>query len=166
MSIPDYTLRTIKDDDMPFLRKVYASTRQMELDLTDWSEEQKEQFLAMQFNAQHSHYQQHYCDAQFNIIEIDSQDAGRLYRLDQPHDIRIIDITILPEYRNRGIGSLVLNDIIEHGDKNGTPITIHVELNNPAMSLYRRLGFEPISSEGVYLLMEKTVATTTNDNPC
>ena len=150
-----YSLRPITEDDLPFLRQVYASTRKMELDLTDWGDEQKTQFITMQFEAQHQHYQQHYSDAEFYVIEVDGNDIGRLYRLDQRHDIRIVDIAILPEYRGVGVGSRILNDIIAEGESQGIPVSIHVELNNPAMSLYRRLGFEPVSNEGVYMLMER-----------
>jgi GNAT superfamily N-acetyltransferase len=155
MSMPNYSLRPIAETDMPFLREVYVGTRQAELEQTDWSDEQKAAFLTMQFDVQHSHYQRHYYDAQFSIIEMEDQDVGRLYRLDQMHDIRIVDIAILPDYRNRGIGSRILNDILENGENKGVPVSIHVELNNPALALYRRLGFKPVHSEGVYLLMVK-----------
>ncbi len=155
MSDSSYTLRAIGDDDLPFLREVYAATRREELELTEWSDEQKEQFIDMQFNAQHHHYQQHYLGAQFSVIEVEGQSVGRLYRHDQPHDIRIVDIAILPAYRNRGTGSRILNDILLEAEQKGAPVTIHVEVNNPAMSLYQRLGFEPLKGDGIYLLMEK-----------
>ena len=38
----------------------------------------------------------------------------------------------------------------------GKALTIHVEKNNPAMRLYRRLGFMPIGEHGVYDLMQWT----------
>ncbi len=155
MPIPAYSLRPIEETDMPFLREVYASTRQMELEQTDWSDEQKAAFLKMQFDAQHGHYQRHYNDARFCVIEVGGEDVGRLYCLDQAHDIRIVDITILPHYRNRGIGSRILNDILETGENKGIPVSIHVELTNPALKLYLRLGFEAVHSEGVYMLMVK-----------
>ena len=34
------------------------------------------------------------------------------------------------------------------------PVTIHVEVYNPAMRLYERLGFRPIEDRGPYRLME------------
>lgn len=161
--MPDYNLHTITENDIPFLREVYASTRQMELEQTNWSDQEKDQFLKMQFDAQHTHYQRHYCDAVFSVIEVNAEYVGRLYRLDQDHDIRIVDIAILPQHRNRGIGSRILNDIIEDGEEKKIPVSIHVELNNPAMSLYRRLGFKSVHSEGVYLLMEKAPKQDSKD---
>lgn len=153
-----YRLRPIVDADLPFLRQVYASTRQAEMELIDWSEEQKAQFLDMQFEAQHRHYQQHYGDAEFSIVEVEAQDAGRLYRLDTPGECRIVDISLLPAFRNRGIGSAILGRLIEAARTRGASVTIHVEKSNPAMSLYRRLGFQAVRDAGVYLLMERLPA--------
>lgn len=153
-----YRLRPIVDADLPFLRQVYTSTRQTEMELIDWSEERKAQFLDMQFEAQHRHYQQHYGDAEFSIIEVEAQDAGRLYRLDTPGECRIVDISLLPAFRNRGIGSAILDRLIEEARARGASVTIHVEKSNPAMSLYRRLGFQAVRDAGVYLLMERLPA--------
>jgi hypothetical protein len=54
------TFRPITENDMDFLYRVYASTREDELAVTDWDDAQKEEFLKMQFNAQHVYYQEHY----------------------------------------------------------------------------------------------------------
>ena len=73
------TLRRVTAGDEPFLRALYASTRERELSIVPWPEEQKTAFLTMQFDAQDSHYRTHYPDAQFDIIEIDGVAAGRFY---------------------------------------------------------------------------------------
>ena len=79
------TLRPIAPADEQFLYQVYASTRQEELAQVPWSDAQKEAFLRMQFAAQHLHYQQHYADAAFSILELQGEPIGRLYvaRLDE-----------------------------------------------------------------------------------
>jgi hypothetical protein len=53
------TFRRIADADLPFLARLYASTRTEELAAVPWSAEQKAAFLDMQFRAQHAHYQQY-----------------------------------------------------------------------------------------------------------
>lgn len=152
---PGITLRPITPEDMDFLCQVYTSTRQEEMALvTDWSEAQKAAFLQMQFNAQHAHYAEHYPRAQFEIILLDGTPIGRLYVDRRVKEIRIVDITLLPEYRNRGIGSGFLKEIMNEGTQTGLPITIHVEMFNPALRLYDRLGFRRIADHGVYYLME------------
>jgi len=149
------TLRPITPEDLNFLCQVYASTRQEEMALvTDWSEAQKTAFLKMQFNAQHAHYTEHYARAQFQIILLEGMPIGRLYVDRRTKEIRIVDISLLPEYRNQGIGSGLLKEILNEGAQASLPVTIHVEMFNPALRLYDRLGFHQIADHGVYYLME------------
>lgn len=151
----EITLRPITPDDEAFLYRVYASTREAELALVDWDDAQKEAFLRMQFTAQHRYYQEHYPDAAFQIILAGGQPAGRLYIDHWPEEIRIVDIALLPEWRNAGIGTALLEGILQEAEDEGKPVSIHVERFNPAMSLYERLGFTPTGERGVYYLMER-----------
>ncbi|MDQ5823254.1 MAG: GNAT family N-acetyltransferase [Chloroflexota bacterium] len=148
------TLRPIEQSDMEFLYRVYASTREAEMAMVDWTDEQKQAFVQMQFAAQHSHYQEYYTGASFLVILADGQPAGRLYVDHWDDQIRIVDITVLPEYRNAGIGTALLKALIDEGARSGKPVTIHVEQYNPALRLYERLGFSRIGERGVYYLME------------
>lgn len=147
-------LRPIHDDDLHFLYAVYASTREAELALVDWPESQKTAFLQMQFNAQHQHYQRHYPKADFLIILVDDQPTGRLYVDRWQDEIRIVDIALLPALRSQGIGSHLIQELLEEGTRTGRNVSIHVETFNPAFRLYQRLGFEVVEDKGVYLLME------------
>ena len=148
------TYRLIEDKDMEFLYQVYASTREEELAQVNWDAAQKEEFLRMQFKAQHQHYQRYYAEAQYSIIIVDRVPAGRLYLDRRKDEIRIIDIALLPAYRGQGLGTSILEDIQAEGRKNGLPVRIHVEQFNPAMKLYAKLGFKKICDVGVYNLME------------
>src|SRR5438045_3518923 len=147
-------LRPIVATDTPFLLALYASTRAEEMAMVPWTEEQKRAFLEMQFEAQASHYAKHYVGAEFLIIEENNAPIGRLYVHRQPHDIRIVDISLMPEHRGKGIGSRLLREILDEGARTNTPVTIHVEDFNPAMRLYERLGFQRKGLHGVYHLME------------
>ena len=68
--------------------------------------------------------------------------------------IRIVDIALLPDYCNRGIGTSLLRGLQSEAAAAGKPLRIHVERFNPALRLYERLGFHPIADRGVYLFME------------
>ena len=122
--------------------------------LLDWSDQQKQQFLRMQFNAQHTYYHEQFTEARFDIIEQDSRRIGRLYVDRRPADIRIIDIALMPEYRGKGIGGGIMQALLDEAAACNKSVSIHVEHNNPAMHLYQRLGFRHVSDEGVYYLME------------
>jgi ribosomal protein S18 acetylase RimI-like enzyme len=139
---------------MDFLRGLYASTREEELLTLDWNEEQKDAFVRQQFSAQHAHYQAYYPAATFDLVLLDGEPAGRLYVEEWPKEIRLIDISLLPRARGLGIGSHLLAGLMERARRAGKPLTIHVEVYNRAMHLYRRLGFRKIDERGPYHLME------------
>lgn len=143
------------DEDLEFLYKMYASTRAEEMAMTTWSEQQKEEFLRMQFNLQHRQYMQNYKNATFEIILYNNKPAGRLYVDRRKDEIRIIDIALLPEYRRQGIGSKIMKDLIAEADKKSLPLSLHMEHNNAAMGLYERLGFKIKGDTGVYFFMER-----------
>ena len=148
------SFRPITDDDLEFLYQVYASTREEELKLTPWNDEEKANFLRMQFHAQHKHYQEHYGDASFDIILQAETPIGRLYIHRGNDEIRIVDIALSSEYRGQGIGGKIMQDILDEGQASGKAVRIHVEQNNPALHLYERLGFQKLEDVGVYYLME------------
>jgi ribosomal protein S18 acetylase RimI-like enzyme len=140
--------------DLPFLFEVYASTRAEELAETGWPVEMRLAFLRQQFDAQHHHYTTYYPDAEWLVIEREGERLGRLYLEEWSNQLRIIDIALLSIARGKGCGAAVLTDIIAMASARGKKVSIHVEKYNPAMSLYRRLGFVTAEDKGVYDLME------------
>ena len=150
------SFRPITPNDRDILYQIYAGTRADEMNLvTEWSEEQKRTFLQQQFEAQHDYYHSMYQGALFLLILLDQQVAGRLYLQTRSETVRIVDIALLPAFRNRGIGQAILKRIQEDAAGAQLSVSIHVERYNPALQLYRRLGFKIISQEHpVYFLME------------
>lgn len=149
------TYRPITENDLEFLYQVYASTREEELSVVDWSEQELEDFLRMQFDLQHKQWMKNYDRAAFDIILFDGIPAGRLYVDRWKKEIRIIDIALLTEFRRKGIGSRIMSQLVEEADQANKILSLHVEMNNPAMGLYLNLGFKSIQDVGVYFLMEK-----------
>jgi GNAT superfamily N-acetyltransferase len=148
------TLREVTAEDEAFLLKVYASTRALELSLVPWSDEQREAFLRFQFDAQHSHYRTQYPEASYQIIFNNTERVGRLYVLRDTAEIRILDITILPQRRNAGIGTLLIRDLLTEAEQTGKPVSIWVEQFNPSQTLFQRLGFSAIQEDGYNYLMQ------------
>lgn len=144
----------IKTEDAQFLFRVYAGSRQEELERVPWSEAEREAFLRQQFHAQHAHYQKHFPHARFDVILVDGDPAGRLYVDRAQDEIRIIDIALLPEYRGRGIGGSLMQQLLAEASAKALPVRLHVERNNWACGWYQRLGFEVIEDKGVYYYME------------
>uniref|UniRef100_A0A974A4M8 GNAT family N-acetyltransferase n=1 Tax=Bradyrhizobium septentrionale TaxID=1404411 RepID=A0A974A4M8_9BRAD len=155
------SFRRIAEADLPFLGRLYASTRVEELAVTPWSAEQKAAFLAMQFRAQHVHYQHYYPTADWLVTMRNGEDIGRLYVDRWPSEHCVIDIAFLPEYRGVGLGGALMRDLLDEAAGAGKPMSIHVEKFNPAMRLYRRLGFVTEEDKGVYDLMRWRAAGAT-----
>ena len=147
-------LRPATSDDEPFLARVYAGTRAAELAAVSWTDVEKAAFLQMQFAAQAQFYREHYPDTSFDVILFAAEAVGRLYVSRWTDEFRIVDIALLPEYCNRGIGTSLLHGLQSEAAAAGKPLRIHVERFNPALRLYERLGFRQIEDRGVYLFME------------
>lgn len=145
--------RPITDSDKAFLVSVYTDSRREEMATTQWPQEQIDTFLAMQFDLQHTQYMQNYRHATFEIILFKGEPVGRLYVDRQRDDIRIIDIALLTAYRRRGIGSRIMSDLVQEADAKGVSVSLHVEQYNPAMILYKKLGFQRLELRGVYFFM-------------
>jgi ribosomal protein S18 acetylase RimI-like enzyme len=152
-------LRPVEDADRPFLVELYGSTREEELAQVDWDGPTRRAFVEHQFAAQDSAYRGNYPGATLDVIEVDGAPAGRLYVHRGPSDIRIMDIALAPPFRGRGIGASLLRSLMDEADASGRKLSIHVEMNNPARSLYDRLGFRPAGEHGVYVLMERPPAS-------
>lgn len=154
MSAPLISLRPIEPGDEDFLRELYGSAREEELAVVPWSPAEKQKFLDWQFQAQSSHYREHYPDASFQVILLDGALAGRLYVARSAGDIRVIDIALMPAYRGRNVGTTLLKGLMDEAGHCGKSVSLHVECFNPAQRLYARLGFQKAGETGVYWLLE------------
>ena len=150
-----YRLRERTPDDLDFLSQLYASTRQDEMRLVNWTDAQKAAFLQDQFDKQHSHYLAHYPRAQWLVIERDGDPIGRIYLEQTLREIRLMDVALLPTVRGQGMGSALMHALLAAADRAGLPVSLHVEPFNPAIRLYRRLGFVDIETRGYYQFMER-----------
>ena len=115
---------------------------------------EKAAFVQMQFAAQAQYYREHYPDTSFDAILLGDEAVGRLYVSRWRDELRIVDIALLPEFCNRGIGTTLLHGLQSEAAAAGKPLRIHVERFNPALRLHERLGFKQIEDKGVYLFLE------------
>ncbi len=147
------SLRAANAADHEFLLELYGSTR-ADLGLLPLDEDQRDALVRMQFHAQDMHYRQTNPNADYSVVEIDGQAAGRLYVDRTAADIRIIDITLLPEHRGGGNGRALIQAVLDEARATGRSASLHVAAGNPAELLYARLGFRLAADDGVYRLLE------------
>ena len=148
------TFRPVNAEDEPFLVAVYASTRAEELALTNWDQPQRDAFTKMQFSSQQSHYQEHYLGGEHYVILVNSHEAGRLYVAEIEKEVRILDITMLPQHRNSGIGTPIIRELMTEAATLGKPLRIFVESFNRSLGLFEGLGFVKAEEHGYSYLME------------
>jgi GNAT superfamily N-acetyltransferase len=148
-------LRPVTESDDPFLLSVYASTREQELAQAEWVEGQKEVFLRWQFDMQRREYEARFPDAVYNLILVDQQPAGRIWIGSDEEQIRLLDIALLPQFQNRGVGKALLEWLKREAQNSGKALRHMVfVLNNNADRFYERLGFKKIEDFGAYKHME------------
>ena len=144
----------LPEADEAFWFQVYCSTREEELAQLNWDETQRETFLSVQFAAYRQHYRTKLPDANYEVVLHDGCPAGIFIVARRQDEIRLADIALLPEYRNGGIGTALLRGLQDEAAQLGKPVTLHVRMNNRAVSFYQRLGFYEVSQDGVYYLMK------------
>src|SRR5918998_1251839 len=111
--------RPVTPEDEEFLLGVYASTREEELSQVEWPPGQKEAFLRSQFEAQRQQYFARFPDAQYEVILLDGRPAGRIWVGRDSEQIRLLDIALLPEAQNQGVGTLLLRRLIDEARGSG-----------------------------------------------
>jgi GNAT superfamily N-acetyltransferase len=148
-------LRKVTVDDDAFLLSVYESTRADELGQAEWQPGQKEAFLKWQFDLQRREYDARFPDAEYYVILIDDQPAGRIWIGRDADQIRLLDIALLPDFQKRGAGTALLLALIDESARAQKTLRHMVfVLNNDAHRFYERLGFVVIDDLGAYKHME------------
>ncbi len=146
-------LRPATPRDRPFLLNLFATTRADELSLMNWDENQKQTFIAMQFEAQSQHHVMNYPHAENRIILWNDEPVGRLLLDRGELELTLVDIALLPAHRNTGIGTGLIQEIVKEAVAAAKPIRLHVFSASAAKRLYERLGFSQIGEDAAYLEM-------------
>ncbi|MEL7083056.1 MAG: GNAT family N-acetyltransferase [Cyanobacteria bacterium J06597_1] len=142
------------EQDKEFLFNVYSSTREAELSVVGWSGDRKSEFLHMQFDAQQVYYQTRHSQAELLCVYENRRPIGRLYLEQRAQDFCLLDIALLKHCRGRGIGTALVTSILKLAHRERRAVYLHVERYNPAIRLFRRLGFRQCREVGVSYLME------------
>jgi ribosomal protein S18 acetylase RimI-like enzyme len=141
-----FSLRALRDDDLPWLRDLYASTRAEEMAQVPWPDAAKRGFLDQQFELQHRHFLAYYGDADFLAIEHrDTGVCGRYYLQRTPPTHLLVDICLFPRVRSQGVGAILIQHSQQAASAAGCAMELHVlRTNLGARRLYERLGFAEV----------------------
>jgi ribosomal protein S18 acetylase RimI-like enzyme len=148
------TLRPVRQEDAGFLYALYCSTRAEEIAGWGLAAPQQEMFLKLQFQGQQRHFEVQSPNVDYNVIEQDGRPIGQLVVIRTAREIRLADISLLPEHRGTGLGTALIEDLFAEARESHRPVTLHVEKYNRAARLYERLGFTTIADTGFHFQME------------
>jgi GNAT superfamily N-acetyltransferase len=146
--------RSVKPEDQTFLVELYKSSRGDDLRGLGWDEQRISEFLDMQYEAQQNFYDSDYRDAADELILLEDKPIGRLLIESRPHEIRCIDLALLPEYRERGLGTGIIQKLQEKAKRERKPLRLQVIRFSRAVNLFDRLGFVRTSETGTHFQME------------
>ncbi|MDR7316993.1 GNAT family N-acetyltransferase [Brevibacillus nitrificans] len=148
------SIAPVSADDAPFLFELFCSTRWDEI--SSWGLEPKmaEQLLHMQWRAQTQSYQQQFPHMKHWIISADKKKAGRIIVDQTQNEIHVVDISVLPAFRNQGIGTHLLREWQREAREKEMLLTLRVYASNPARRLYDRLGFSVSFTDDLYVWMQ------------
>lgn len=148
------TLRPAHPDDEDFLYELYCSTRAHDIGVAGLMPAKQAAILEMQFNGQRQQYEMDFPEADHDIILLEGRPIGRVMVQRTAEQNIGVDIALLPEHRNSGIGGTLINQLLDEARNAGKPFRIHVERLNPAVRLYERLGFRTIGETPTHFLLE------------
>lgn len=154
MSKTQITMRKAVPEDESFFIQLYVSTRQEEVAAWGWPDQQRDHFLRMQFSLQQQSYSTQYPEAEHYIIRENQTPLGRMILHHGLLEILLVDLSLLPSFRNAGIGSTLLKELQEEAVAIRKRIRLNVFHSNPAKRLYERLGFQNLAEESMYIGMQ------------
>jgi GNAT superfamily N-acetyltransferase len=146
--------RPVTPGDDLFLRRVYKSSRGDDLRGLQWDEDRIDEFLEMQYDAERKFFENDYRKASDQIVALDGQPAGRLIIDRREHEIRCVDLSLLPEHRNQGVGTFIINTLQSEATAANIPLRLQVIRFNRAVNLFERMGFVRTSETGTHFQME------------
>jgi ribosomal protein S18 acetylase RimI-like enzyme len=150
----DIQLRKKDEHDLGFLFQLFGEIKIAELNIYDWPEQMKNQLISIQHNAFEQMIKYEYPLAGDFIIIYNSENAGRLQLNKDNNSIRIINISLLSAFRNFGIGSKIIKDVLLESELTKKPVYLEVDKVNPAFNLYSRLGFKIFHRDEIKYFMK------------
>lgn len=88
------------------------------------------------------------------IILVDGKDAGYCSIERFSDHIFVEQLAIDPTYQGKGIGTQVLQEVMEEAKAKNLPIKLQVLKENMAQNLYRKLGFREVEQTPTHIRME------------
>ena len=148
------TLRPARNEDHEFLYRLFYLTQEEKLKLFYLSQEAKARLIGLIYSGFESHYQTLAPTADDRLILLDDEPIGRMIILQSRDELRLADLALLPQRRNRGIGTALIGELQTESVMTKRPLRLQAGTFDRVLRLYQRLGFYKTDTSGPYLLLE------------
>jgi GNAT superfamily N-acetyltransferase len=138
-------LRDATDKDTEFARKTHHAA---------YHDVIHKQFGSWDETIQDSFFCKDWENTGFKIISYDGQPCGYTRMEYLPDMIEAHELVLLPEFQNKGIGTFMLNKLIEDAKRMNVPARLQVFSQNRAVELYKRVGFKQVDANDTHIIME------------
>jgi ribosomal protein S18 acetylase RimI-like enzyme len=137
--LPEISLRRAREEDREFIERIFFETQRWIIEaLFGRSNEETERAkFADSYDAENT-----------QVIALANEDVGWL-TVQRGRDIHLHSIYITASRQRRGIGTFLIQQLIDEAATSGMVVRLSTARINPAQRLYERLGFSVVD-EGPY----------------
>jgi len=144
------TTRAATPNDDAFLFELFKAVRAPELAQARLEPAQLDVLMTIQFAGQRQSYGAQYPGGH-EIILLDGKPIGRMWLFRGPSEHTLVDISLLPEFQNRGIGAALIAEAIARARSAGVRLSCSVAaLNHGSLRFHQRLGFRIVGQDELY----------------
>jgi ribosomal protein S18 acetylase RimI-like enzyme len=141
--------------DTAFLFDLHESVKGAELALMPVADPLRRQLLEMQSRAMTMSYRSGFPAGRFEVVTLNQVPIGRLITGNGQDRFHIVYIALVPEWRNRGLGTVLMTLVLDQPRRRGTTCEATVALDNLAsLRLWCRLGFTGRERGSTGLILE------------
>lgn len=90
---------------------------------------------------------------EYQVIEIDNIIIGFMKIVSSEAEIYLGEIQISKDFQNQGIGTSLIQSVIQEAKTNNKKLSLKVLKGNPAKNLYQRLGFIKLKESSTHSTM-------------
>jgi ribosomal protein S18 acetylase RimI-like enzyme len=127
-------IRQATDKDYDFVYQVKVDALKEYIEKTwGWDEKMQQDF-----------HKEHLKASETQIINVDNDSAGFLIIEEDETEFKLNEINLLQKYQGRGVGSIIISNLQKQADELNKSVWLQVLKVNPAINLYKRLGFKTI----------------------
>ena len=148
------TFREVRPSDEKFLKKLFRTTREREMEIAGLPEEERVKFVNFQFLARKQHYDEYFSSADNLIILSDGKPIGRHMLSRGKREYRLVLTEILPEYQKKGIGSRLVKDFLAEAAQADMPVRLQVQKYEAHLGFLLKLGFVKTGSSDYFIQLE------------